>query len=107
MSELHHKSLSVDCPTCRAPRMVECNAPRKQPGVSHVARTARGVRTAWRGDAEQHERAFQALQRAKRMGPRATGSDIVTAMACVCGECGGVRNLLRICDELAAAGVVL
>lgn len=107
MSELQHKALSVDCPTCRAPRLTPCNAPNKPPGVSHTARTARGVRTAWRGDAAQHERATQARRRAMRMGPRASDRDVVTAMACVCGECGGVENLLRICAELVAVGVPL
>jgi hypothetical protein len=40
-------------------------------------------------------------------GPAATDRDIVTAMACSCNECGGVRNFLRICDALVAAGVQL
>lgn len=107
MSALHHKSLSVDCPTCGAPRLTPCNAPNKPAGASHVARTARGVRTAYRGDFEQHQRAHTALHRAMRAGSVATDRDIVTAMACSCGECGGMRNFLRICDALVAAGVQL
>ena len=109
MSELRHTALSVSCPVCKADRGVDCTAPNK-PGGQHVQRTARGVRTAWRGDAAQHARAVAALDRvrtASRRGVPIDDRDVVTALACSpCGECGGVDNLLRIGAELASLGAL-
>lgn len=109
MSELRHRALSVTCPVCKADRLVDCIAPNK-PGGQHVQRTARGVRTAWRGDAAQHQRAVAALGRvrvASRRGAPIDGRDVVTAMACVCAdECAGVENLLRIAAELDQLGAL-
>lgn len=110
MSELHAKSLSVTCPICRADRGVACVAPNKPPGVSHVQRTARGVRAAYRGDAEQHARAAAALGRvrvAARRGRPINPADAVTALACVCpDECAGVERLLQIGRELHELGAL-
>ena len=110
MSELRSKALSVSCPVCKADRGVDCTAPQK-PGGQHVQRTARGVRTAWRGDAAQHQRAMSALERvrvASRRGGPYDDRDVVTALSCTpCGECGGVDNLLRIAADLRALGVAL
>ena len=109
MSELRSKALSVTCPVCKADRGVDCTAPNK-PGGQHVQRTARGVRTAWRGDAAQHQRAAAALQRvrmAAQWGRAPDPADVVTALACVCAdECRGVDNLLRIGAELASLGAL-
>jgi len=110
VSELRHKALSVGCPVCKAPRGVDCDAPHK-PGGQHVQRTTRGVRTAWRGDAAQHERAVAALERvgvAARRGAAIDDHDVVTAIACggPCGECGGIENLLRIGVELHRLGAL-
>lgn len=108
MSELHHKALSVDCPTCGAPRLTPCDAPNKPAGTSHVARTARGVRAASRGDFEQHQRTHAALHRAMREGPHANDLDVALALAgCPCNECAGIDNALRVGAALTAAGVIL
>lgn len=107
MSELRAKALSVVCPVCRAARGVDCDAPRK-PGGQHVQRTAIGLRFASRSDVAQHLRAVDALDRARRAGRRGlpiADGDIVGAVSCTCsGECAGIKNLVRICDELRGYG---